>query len=54
LLPAGANRRVGLAPTGKRRLVTAHTHKRHSAHIGGEAAGRGHSSGIPALRSPAK
>jgi hypothetical protein len=21
---------VGLAPTGKRRLVTAHTHKRHS------------------------
>jgi len=24
-LPAGANRRVGLAPTGKRRLVTAHT-----------------------------
>ena len=30
LLPAGANRRVGLAPTGKRRLVTAHTLKRHS------------------------
>src|SRR6266478_298929 len=26
LLPAGANRRVGLAPTGKRRLVTAHPH----------------------------
>ena len=26
LLPAGAFRRVGLAPTGKRRLVTAHTH----------------------------
>src|SRR5256714_6173702 len=26
LLPAGANRRVGLAPTGKRRLITAHTH----------------------------
>src|SRR5438105_15766522 len=26
LLPAGANRRVRLAPTGKRRLVTAHTH----------------------------
>src|SRR5215471_516078 len=25
LLPAGADRRVGLAPTGKRRLVTAHT-----------------------------
>jgi hypothetical protein len=24
LLPAGANRRVGLAPTGKRRLFTAH------------------------------
>src|ERR1700704_5361671 len=24
LLPAGAGRRVGLAPTGKRRLVTAH------------------------------
>ncbi len=30
LLPAGAFRRVGLAPTGKRRLVTAHTPKRHS------------------------
>jgi hypothetical protein len=29
LLPAGANRRVGLAPTGKRRLVTAHTHCGH-------------------------
>src|SRR6516225_1204277 len=29
LLPAGANRRVGLAPTGKRRLVTAHPHFRH-------------------------
>src|SRR5215468_4694548 len=29
LLPAGANRRVGLAPTGKRRLVTAHTPCRH-------------------------
>src|SRR5467141_2458921 len=29
LLPAGANRRVGLAPTGKRRLVTAHPHCRH-------------------------
>src|SRR5258708_20820890 len=28
LLPAGANRRVGLAPTGKRRLVTAHPHPR--------------------------
>src|SRR5438105_15200478 len=27
LLPAGANRRVGLAPTGKRRLVTAHTRR---------------------------
>ena len=27
LLPAGANRRVGLAPTGKRRLVTAHPHR---------------------------
>jgi hypothetical protein len=26
LLPAGAIRRVGLAPTGKRRLVTAHPH----------------------------
>jgi hypothetical protein len=24
LLPAGANRRVGLAPTGRRRLDTAH------------------------------
>ena len=30
LLPAGANRRVGLAPTGKRRLITAHTRSRHS------------------------
>src|SRR5271169_837409 len=29
LLPAGANRRVGLAPTGKRRLITAHTHSGH-------------------------
>src|SRR5438132_8145159 len=29
LLPAGANRRVGLAPTGKRRLVTAHPHSGH-------------------------
>src|SRR6202030_473153 len=29
LLPAGANRRVGLAPTGKRRLVTAHPHCRN-------------------------
>src|SRR5215813_10425484 len=28
-LPAGANRRVGLAPTGKRRLVTAHPLCRH-------------------------
>ena len=31
LLPAGANRRVGLAPTGKRRLVTAHPHCGHPA-----------------------
>src|SRR5882672_11369487 len=30
LLPAGANRRVGLAPTGKRRLVTAHPLSCHS------------------------
>src|SRR5271169_4042658 len=30
LLPAGANRRVGLAPTGKRRLVTAHPQSRQS------------------------
>ena len=30
LLPAGANRRVGLAPTGKRRLVTAHPRTCHS------------------------
>src|SRR5213595_2570812 len=30
LLPAGANRRVGLAPTGKRRLVTAHPQAGHS------------------------
>jgi hypothetical protein len=29
LLPAGANRRVGLAPTGKRRLVTAHAETSH-------------------------
>jgi hypothetical protein len=29
LLPAGANRRAGLAPAGKRRLVTAHPHGRH-------------------------
>src|SRR5271163_4869824 len=29
LLPAGANRRVGLAPTGKRRLITAHTQYGH-------------------------
>src|SRR5437660_8336156 len=29
LLPAGANRRVGLAPTGKRRLITAHTQSGH-------------------------
>src|SRR6516164_4984979 len=27
LLPAGANRRVGLAPAGKRRLVTAHVER---------------------------
>src|SRR3984893_6812708 len=43
LLPAGANRRVGLAPTGKRRLVTAHPLCRHwpaargSAQAGGNA-----------------
>src|SRR5215472_15109295 len=30
LLPAGANRRVGLAPTGKRRLFTAHADSGHS------------------------
>jgi hypothetical protein len=30
LLPAGAFGRVGLAPTGKRRLVTAHTSSGHS------------------------
>jgi hypothetical protein len=30
LLPAGANRRVGHAPTGKRRLVTAHPQSCHS------------------------
>src|SRR6185295_10686262 len=30
LLPAGANRRVGLAPTGKRRLFTAHAESSHS------------------------
>ena len=33
LLPAGANRRVGLAPTGKRRLVTAHVESRHPHRI---------------------
>src|SRR6516164_6258963 len=32
LLPAGANRGVGLAPTEKRRLVTAHPHSRLSRH----------------------
>jgi hypothetical protein len=37
LLPAGANRRVGLAPTGKRRLVTAHTHSGPSAFAVGTA-----------------
>jgi len=40
LLPAGANRRVGLAPTGKRRLVTAHVVSRpcrHSWQFGGGA-----------------
>jgi hypothetical protein len=63
---------VGLAPTGKRRLVTAHVESRHSqsvppltplaesgpSHIGdkdrGEAVAGDHSSGIPALRRPAK
>ena len=30
LLPAGANRRVGLAPTGKRRLITAHVESGYS------------------------
>src|SRR5712671_7266409 len=30
-------RRVGLAPTGKRRLITAHTHKRHFASGGARA-----------------
>src|SRR5215470_4693779 len=34
LLPAGANRRVGLAPTGKRRLATAHPHSRPPARQG--------------------
>ena len=34
LLPAGANCRVGLAPTGKRRLVTAHTRSRRSRGTG--------------------
>src|SRR5947208_14180450 len=33
LLPAGANRRVGLAPTGKRRLVTAHPQPGHCPRI---------------------
>jgi hypothetical protein len=34
LLPAGANRRVGLAPTGKRRLFTAHAASGHSNVLG--------------------
>src|SRR5215470_7153108 len=34
LLPAGANRRVGLAPTGKRRLVTAHVESGHEVRFG--------------------
>jgi hypothetical protein len=29
LLPAGANRRVGLAPTGERRVITAHAINGH-------------------------
>src|SRR5499427_6054433 len=33
LLPAGAIRRVGLAPTGECRLSTAHTHSGHRADI---------------------
>jgi hypothetical protein len=37
LLPAGANRRVGLAPTGKRRLVTAHVVSRHSLPVSNSA-----------------
>jgi hypothetical protein len=38
LLPAGANRRVGLAPTGKRRLVTAHPQDGHPpSHIAPKA-----------------
>src|ERR1700731_4878218 len=32
LLPAGANRRVGLAPTGKRRLGTAHAETGRSSY----------------------
>src|SRR6476659_2214237 len=46
LLPAGANRRVGLAPTGKRRLVTAHTQSRHSTSLAAMAA----HSPLPSLR----
>ena len=38
LLPAGAVRRAGLAPTGKRRLLTAHTRGRHSAGATAKAA----------------
>ena len=34
VIPAGANRRVGPAPTGKRRLVTAHAETGHSRHHG--------------------
>src|SRR5437016_9434106 len=46
LLPAGAHRRVGLAPTGKRRLVTAHTlcshwRARASAELGGGSSNSG-------------
>src|SRR5467141_1009067 len=40
LLPAGANRRVGLAPTGKRRLVTAHPHPRSFSSNNSKASAR--------------
>src|SRR5215467_11369187 len=49
LLPAGANRRVGLAPTGKRRLGTAHVVSSRLSQRGTQgSAVRRHSSWTPA------
>jgi hypothetical protein len=41
LLPAGAFRRVGFSPTGKRRLITAHTLQRRSICSKGDARNTG-------------